>query len=154
MGITGATARQQHDGFEFAGFTLDLDRAALLKDGADLGLRPQVIDVLCYLVERAGSLVTKEELLASIWGDKAVTDDSLTHCIIEIRKALDDVDRRIVRTVPRRGFVFDIPVRRLVSRASGKQRFAKRVRPAHLAALIVLAVAATYALLPTDEQPS
>ena len=153
MGITGASARQQHDGFEFAGFTLDLDRAALLKDGVDLGLRPQVIDVLCYLAERAGSLVTKEELLASIWGDKAVTDDSLTHCIIEIRKALDDADRRIIRTVPRRGCVFDIPVRRLVSRASGKQRSAKRVRPAHLAALIVLAVAVTYALLPTAEQP-
>ncbi len=153
MGNTGASAQWQHDGFEFAGFTLDLDRAALFKDGVDLGLRPQVIDVLCYLVERSGSLVTKEELLASIWGDKAVTDDSLTHCIIEIRKALEDADRRIIRTVPRRGFVFDIPVRRLVSRSSGNLQPPGRVRPAHLAALIVLAVAATHALLPTDDKP-
>ena len=153
MGTTGASTRRQHDGFEFAGCTLDSDRAALFKDGVDLGLRPQVIDVLHYLVERAGSLVTKEELLASVWGDKAVTDDSLTHCIIEIRKALEDADRRIIRTVPRRGFVFDIPVRRLLSRSSGNQQPPGRARPAHLAALIVLAVAATYALLPTAEPP-
>lgn len=153
MGITGVSARRQHDGFEFAGFMLDLDRAALFEDGVDLGLRPQVIDVLCHLVERSGSLVTKEELLASIWGDKAVTDDSLTHCIIDIRKALRDKDRRIIRTVPRRGFVFDIPVRRLVSPSSGEQQPRGRVRPAHLAALIVLAVAATYVLLPADDKP-
>ena len=153
MGNTGESARQRHEGFEFARFKLDLDRAALYDDKVDLGLRPQVFDVLRYLVERSGSLVTKDELLASIWGDKAVTDDSLTHCIIEIRKALGDVDRRIIRTVPRRGFVFDVPVRRLASRSSGNQWPPGRVRPAHLAALIVLAVAATFALLPRDDMP-
>jgi DNA-binding winged helix-turn-helix (wHTH) protein len=127
MGTTGASTRRQHDGFEFAGFTLDLDRAALFKDSVDLGLRPQVIDVLRYLVERSGSLVTKEELLASIWGDKAVTDDSLTHCIIEIRKALEDADRRIIRTVPRRGFVCVVSSRDPPASYSLPDAFVRRI---------------------------
>lgn len=148
MGPKGDSIAQQHHGFEFVGYTLDLDRAALIKDGVDQNLRPQVFDVLRYLVERSGSLVSKEELLTEIWGDKAVTDDSLTHCVIEIRKALHDTDRSIIRTVPRRGFVFDIPVRRHVPRQLAGSRRRLRPGPAYLIVVAVLAVAATYVLLP------
>jgi len=109
MGRHESSEIQDHRGFSFAEFTLDIDRAALLRSGSDVKLRPQSFDVLRILVERQGMLVTKEELLHEIWGGTHVTDDSLTHCIIDIRKALDDSGRRIIRTVPRRGFVFDIP---------------------------------------------
>ena len=151
MGMNGGIQTQDHRGFKFAGFTLDIDRAALLKDGVDQNLRPQVFDVLRYLVERESLLVSKEELLEGIWGDKAVTDDSLTHCIIEIRKALDDADREIIRTVPRRGFVFDIPVERLATVAPEKMRRRRSDRLRPLAAVAALIALAVFVVVPLTE---
>lgn len=87
-----------------------MDRGALLKDGADVPLRPKSFKVLCYLVEHQGLLVTKRELLRAAWADVVVTEDSLTQCLIEIRKVLGDDARDMVRTVPRRGYLFDVPV--------------------------------------------
>ena len=76
--------------YSFGEFVLDLDRGALQKKGADVPLRPKCFEVLCYLVEHHGVLLSKEELLAAVWVDVIVTDDSLTHCLIEIRKVLGD----------------------------------------------------------------
>jgi DNA-binding winged helix-turn-helix (wHTH) protein len=73
-------------------------------------LRPKSFDVLHYLVQHPQRLVSREELLRAAWPGVVVTDDSLTQCLIEIRKALDDREKSIVRTVPRRGYLFDVPV--------------------------------------------
>ena len=72
--------------------------------GAPRVLRPQAFAVLRHLVEHPGRLVTKDELIAAVWPDVAVTDDSLVQCIGEIRRALGDEGRAIVETVPRRGY--------------------------------------------------
>lgn len=96
--------------YSFGNFTLDGDRSELLQDGVKIRLRRQSFDVLRYLVERHGQLVTKDALMTAIWGDTIVTDDSLTQCMIDIRKVLGDGSRKVVRTVPRRGFIFDHPV--------------------------------------------
>ena len=73
-------------------------------------LRRQAFRVLVFLIERHGRLVGKEDLTRAIWPDTFVSDDSLTKCITEIRKALDDDRHRLVKTVPRRGYIFDAPV--------------------------------------------
>ncbi len=99
-----------HRTWSFGGFTLDADRGSLSRDGVDVKLRPQSFAVLSYLVQHHGVLVTKQELLDAIWGRKAVTDDSLTHCLIDIRKALGDDARQKIRTIPRRGFIFEIDI--------------------------------------------
>lgn len=99
-----------HTAYVFSGFTLDVDRAALIYAGVNVRLRPQSFDVLRYLVEHHGRLVTKNELLRNIWGNTAVTDDSLTHCLIDIRKAIGDSSKQMIKTVSRRGFIFDMPV--------------------------------------------
>ncbi len=99
-----------HRTFLFGVFVLDIDRGALLKDGADVPLRPKCFKVLCYLVEHHGLLVSKEELLGAVWPDVVVTEDSLTQCLIQIRKVLGDDSRSMVRTVARRGYLFDVPV--------------------------------------------
>lgn len=99
-----------HRTFLFGAFVLDIDRGALLKDGADVPLRPKCFKVLCYLVEHHGLLVTKDELLGAVWPDVVVTEDSLTQCLIQIRKVLGDDSRSMVRTVARRGYLFDVPV--------------------------------------------
>ncbi len=73
--------------------------------GEHVDLRPRSFAVLQVLAERAGNLVTKDQLFENVWDDATVTEDSLTQCIGEIRRAIGDHDRRILRTVPRRGYI-------------------------------------------------
>jgi len=94
----------------FEDFKLDFDRCLLLRGGSELPLRRQSFEVLRYLVERSGHLVTKEELLSKVWAGRAVTDDSITQCLMEIRAALGDESHSKVKTLPRRGYLFDLPV--------------------------------------------
>ena len=68
-------------------------------------LRPRSLAVLRLLAENAGRLVHKNEIITKVWGDVVVTDDSLTQCIADIRKAIADQEHRILRTVPRRGYM-------------------------------------------------
>ena len=96
--------------FEFGDFRLDAARGALLRGEDEIHLRPQSFRVLEYLVRNAGRLVTRRELMDAVWGPAVVTDDSLTQCLVDIRRALADEASGAVRTVPRRGFVFELPV--------------------------------------------
>ena len=93
-------------GYRFGELVLNLDRGCLQKDGADLALRPKAFEVLRYLVERAGRLATKDEMVQAVWPNVIVSDDSLAQCIRDIRKVLDDDGERYIRTVPRRGYMF------------------------------------------------
>ncbi len=54
--------------------------------------------------------MTKDELLDAVWAGRAVTDDSITQCLMEIRAALGDESHSKVKTLPRRGYLFDLPV--------------------------------------------
>lgn len=73
--------------------------------GEHVELRPRSFAVLRLLAENAGRLVTKDAIIAKVWDDVAVTEDSLTQCIADIRKAIGDDDRRILRNVPRKGYL-------------------------------------------------
>src|SRR5204863_9752132 len=53
---------------------------------------------------------TRDEIMQAVWGDVAVTDESVTKCIADIRKALGDESQQLIRTVARRGYVFTAPV--------------------------------------------
>jgi predicted ATPase/DNA-binding winged helix-turn-helix (wHTH) protein len=96
--------------YRFGDFALEPDRAALLKAGVEIKLRPKVFDALRYLVENRGRLVPKEELIQALWPEAFVTDDSLVQCMVELRRALDDRSQEILKTVPRRGYIFAAPV--------------------------------------------
>ena len=74
-------------------------------EGAHVELRPRSWAVLRLLAEDEGRLVTKDELITKVWDDVAVTEDSLTQCIADIRKAIGDEERRVLRTVPRKGYL-------------------------------------------------
>jgi adenylate cyclase len=91
-------------------FTLDLDRLCLRGPSGQADLRPKSFEVLRYLIERAGRVVTKEEMLNAIWPDVTVGDESLTQCISEVRRALSDTDQQIIKTIPRRGYLIDVQV--------------------------------------------
>jgi pimeloyl-ACP methyl ester carboxylesterase/DNA-binding winged helix-turn-helix (wHTH) protein len=107
--------------FRFAGFTLDLRRGCVRADDREMELRPKSFEVLKYLVKNAGRLVAKDELINTIWPSVSVTDESLTHCISDVRRALADSDRRLIRTVARRGYLFTASVSRVGEQFSGTQ---------------------------------
>src|SRR5882724_4472980 len=94
----------------FGAFTIDPARGCLRRDGLDIKLRPKSFEVLRFLVEHHGRLIGKEEILQTVWAEAAVTDNSLVQCLIEIRRALCDDSQAIIKTVPRRGYIFDIAV--------------------------------------------
>jgi TolB-like protein/DNA-binding winged helix-turn-helix (wHTH) protein/Tfp pilus assembly protein PilF len=106
-------------GYVFDDFTLDLDRGCLWRDGQEVKLRYKSFEALKYLVERSGRVVGKEEMMRALWPDAFVTDDSLVQCLIEARRALGDDAQRYVKTVPRRGYLFNAPVKESSLSASG-----------------------------------
>ncbi len=69
-------------------------------------VRPKSIDVLIYLARHQGEVVSKEELLRTLWPDTFVTDDTLISCIGELRKAFGDStrDSRVIQTIAKRGY--------------------------------------------------
>ena len=80
--------------------------------GADFGLRPKAYSLLVHLLDNPGRLLERQALLNALWPDVAVTDDSLTQCVSDLRHALGARASHVLRTVPRRGYVLTAKVRR------------------------------------------
>jgi predicted ATPase/DNA-binding winged helix-turn-helix (wHTH) protein len=93
----------------FGRFTLDPAERRLCADGALVPLGPTDFCVLLALVERAGAIVTKSELVSRVWGSSAVTDNVLYFHISVLRKALGE---GCIQNEQRRGYRFVAPVRR------------------------------------------
>ena len=94
--------------YEFDRFTLDTDRRLLTdRRGSVIDLTPKAVEILCLLVENAGQLVTKEELMKRVWADSFVEEANLSHYIFKLRKALGETDdRKLIETLPKRGYRF------------------------------------------------
>jgi DNA-binding winged helix-turn-helix (wHTH) protein len=93
----------------FEGFRLDLQKRRLSGPaGQAVGLSGRAFDVLAYLVEQRGRLVSKEELLRAVWPRLVVEENNLNQAVHHIRKALGDSweQPRFLVTVPSRGFQF------------------------------------------------
>ena len=92
--------------YKFDRFVLDLSRGVLTADGAERALRPKSFALLRYFVENAGRLIGRDEILAAVWPGLFVSDDSIAQCIRDLRRVLADNERRLLRTFPRRGYMF------------------------------------------------
>jgi DNA-binding winged helix-turn-helix (wHTH) protein/tetratricopeptide (TPR) repeat protein len=110
-----------HSVVYFLDYALDPADARLTQGARAVALRPKTLAVLTHLAANPQRLVTKEELLDTVWSDTAVTDWVLTSCIRELRDALGDDARepRIIETVRGRGYRFIAPVRSAPSAATG-----------------------------------
>jgi adenylate cyclase len=95
----------------FNSLTLDLDRLCLFGAGGEIKLRPKSFEVLRYLAEHADQTVTKDELMAAVWPNVTVTDESLTRCVSDIRQAIGDHGQRLIKTLPKRGYLLEGPVK-------------------------------------------
>src|SRR6202171_2145989 len=91
----------------FGPFELQPDKRRLLKDGATISLRPRAFDLLVALVDRAGHLVTKDELLERVWPKMVVEEAALHVQVSALRKVLG---ADAITTVSGRGYQFTLPV--------------------------------------------
>ncbi len=98
--------------YSFGRFILNLDRGALLADGVERALRPKSFILLRHFAENPGRLVDRDEIMQTVWPGVFVSDDSIAQCIKDIRRALDDDEKRLLRTVQRRGYLFAPEIRR------------------------------------------
>ncbi|MBR0673883.1 winged helix-turn-helix domain-containing protein [Neoroseomonas soli] len=89
------------------GALLDPERGLLCRsDGTETMLRPKTLDLLRLLLGNPGRLVPRGEILDSVWREVNVTDDNITQCVVEIRRALGP-DAALLKTVPRRGYLLE-----------------------------------------------
>lgn len=98
------------DVYRFRGFTLDISAGALGGPLGPLQLRPKAFSLLQVLVQRAGHVLGKDAILEAVWPGVTVTDETLTQTMHELRRALGDDRQTLIRTVPRRGYVFPADV--------------------------------------------
>jgi DNA-binding winged helix-turn-helix (wHTH) protein/TolB-like protein len=113
--------------FRFGSYVLDLARTELRRGVAVQSLRPKTIDVLKYLVENAGRLASKEEILRVVWPNVVVSDDSLVQCITELRQVFGADGHTLIRTVPKRGYVFEGVVQRASKEAAATSSGADKI---------------------------
>jgi DNA-binding winged helix-turn-helix (wHTH) protein/tetratricopeptide (TPR) repeat protein len=106
--VSGAATGERGGGsrrLQVAGCVLDLEARELrAADNRPVQLRRKALDVLVVLGEHAGGVVDKALLMERVWPGVVVGDDSLTQTIVEIRRAIGDVDRKVLCTVARRGY--------------------------------------------------
>ncbi len=98
--------------FLFDDFELDTDKAELRGAGETIALEPQVFALLRYLVENRERLVTKNQLIDTVWGGRVVSESALTSRIKSARQALGDTGReqRFIRTIHGSGYRFVVDV--------------------------------------------
>jgi TolB-like protein len=94
--------------FVFSGHTLDPDRRELRRGPEAIAVEPQVFDLLVYLVRNRDRVVSKDDLIATIWGGRVVSDSTLTSRINAARKAVGDSgdEQKLIRTIARKGLRF------------------------------------------------
>ena len=94
--------------FVFDDCELDLERYELRRRGEPVHVEPQVFDVLVHLVRNRARLVTKNELLDAVWGDRFVSESALTSRLKAARRAVGDTgsEQRLIRTSFGRGYQF------------------------------------------------
>jgi TolB-like protein len=96
----------------FEDYALDTDRRELFRRGEVVRLEPQAFDLLEYLIRNRGRLVSRDDLIASVWAGRIVSDSAMTTRINAARCAIDDSGKaqRLIKTVPRKGIRFVGPV--------------------------------------------
>jgi DNA-binding winged helix-turn-helix (wHTH) protein len=105
--------------FFFGDFALDTDRRELRRGAALIAMEPQVFDLLIYLVQNRERVVSKDDLIASVWQGRIVSESTLSSRITAVRKAVGDSgkEQNLIRTAARKGIRF-----------VGTPRTARRIR--------------------------
>ena len=140
--------------FSFSDHVLDVDRRELARHGAGIAVEPQVFDLLVFLVENRNRVVTRDDLIESVWDGRIVSESTLASRINAARTALGDSgkDQRLIRTIPRKGFRFVAAVE-LHDASRARDDLSQVLAPAENPANEVVRGAVT-ANLPTLDRPA
>ena len=100
--------QQKANVYEFSGYRIDADERLLKRNGDVISLPPKVIDLLFVLLRSGGRVLTKNELMESVWSDSFVEETNLTHNISILRRVFDEKrsGEKFIETIPRRGYRF------------------------------------------------
>src|SRR5271155_4593935 len=103
--VASWSLRVQGD-FHIGAWLIQPQLHTIARDGHVSHVEPKAMQVLLYLAEHADQVVPKERLISVVWADTFVTDDVLTRCISELRKAFDEDAKnpQIIETIPRSGY--------------------------------------------------
>lgn len=101
------------DLYEFEGFVLDTSERTLWRENESVSITPKAIETLCLLVENHGKLMSKDDLMNSLWAETFVEERNLAQNIFTLRKILGENEhgKKFIETVPRRGYRFVAEVR-------------------------------------------
>jgi len=119
--------------YEFGAFRLDPAERVLARNGERIPLPPKAFDTLLILVQHSGHVLTKDELIKTVWPDSFVEENNLTQHISLLRRALGEASNEhgYIETVPRLGYRFAMPVRE-VSSNSGTELLVQRHTRTHI----------------------
>jgi DNA-binding winged helix-turn-helix (wHTH) protein len=108
--------------YEFGDFRIDISERLLFNRQGIVSLTPKAFDTLLVLVENSGHVLSKEELMQRVWPDSFVEENNLAQNISMLRKALceEGSGRKLIETVPKRGYRFVADVRESLGRAERK----------------------------------
>ena len=101
--------------YRFDNFLADPETWRLSRDGEEIHLEPVVLKLLFYLIANRGRLVTRQELIDTVWGDTVISESALTQAMARLRKALDDgsATPHYLETVRTQGYRFVATVEEL-----------------------------------------
>src|SRR5690348_6014666 len=111
--MNAGKARENRRLYEFGGFRLDPSERLLAHRGKRISLAPKAFDTLLILIQHNGRVLTKDQLIKTLWPDSFVEENNLTQHISALRRALgqDQAEREYIETVPKLGYRFVCQVR-------------------------------------------
>ena len=116
----------------------------LLKDlveNRESRLEPRIMELLCMLTDQPGKTITREQMVATIWKDYGGGDDGLTQAISMLRKVLDDPNKELIQTIPKKGYSFNGKV------SQGQQKTSKKRISKWIVAAVVIVLAIPLSML-------
>ena len=110
--MIGRMSNDLHSGYQVGDWQVFPLRNVLAGDDGEVHLEPKVMQLLDRLAADAGEVVSREQLLQDLWGNRAVSDEPLTRCVAALRRVLDDSpkDPQYIQTIPKRGYRLVCPV--------------------------------------------
>ena len=139
--------------YRFDEFLVDPKTWKLSRDGREVHLEPVVLKLLIYLIENRERLVTRHELMDTVWGDTVISESALTKAVARLRKALgdDSATHRYLETVRSRGYRFvavveeiESPNQHNLSPGKGHATIVRRALLASAAAILALVIVAVF----------
>jgi TolB-like protein/DNA-binding winged helix-turn-helix (wHTH) protein len=143
----------QHPVYRFDGFVVDPETWRLSRSGQEIHLKPGVLELLLYLIANRGRLVTRQELMDTVWGDTVISESALTKAVARLRKALgdDSASHRYLETVRSRGYRFVAKVEEIqspnqhdLSSGKGRATIVRHALLASAAAVLAMVIVAVF----------